>query len=118
MKHILFRSQNTANSSPNPSIRNFLNLNPNIGPDGRNLPLAGNIATVVVLVTGLGILIPLILKEEFGLDFVVYWDIFTYLAPLVNNSLVVPSLFFAKHPNAVNLILEVIEDKFGLVFFR
>ena len=91
-------------------------MNPHIGPDRRNLPLAGNIATIVVLVTGLGILIPLILNEGFGLDFGVKWDIFAYLAPLVSNSLIIPSLFMVKNPDAVKVIFEVLEDQFGIVF--
>ena len=96
-----------------PTQNNF-NLNPNIGSDGRNLPLAGNIATIVIITSGLGLMIPSILNEGFGLNLDADWEIFAYLAPCVNDSLLIPFLFFARKPKTIRIILDVIEDMFGV----
>ena len=64
-------------------------------------------ATVVIITSGLGLLIPIILIEDFGLDLGVNWEIFAYLAPCVNDSLLIPFLFFARKPKAIRIILDV-----------
>ena len=93
---------------------NGLNLNPNIGLDGRNVPLAGNIATAIILVTGFGMLTPIVLYEGFGVDLGYNWDIFAYIAPCFSESILIPSLFFVRNPNAIKIVLEVLSEMLGL----
>ena len=107
-----FSSDEDANPS---SLQNFngLNLNPNIGLDGRNKPLAGNIATAMILVTGFGMLIPIVLYEGVGVDLGYNWDIFAYIAPCISESILIPSLFFVRNPNAIRTVLEALSEMFG-----
>ena len=72
--------------------------------------MAGNIATVIVLLIGFGMLIPLILYEGFGVDLGYNWDIFAYLSPGINASLFIPSLFFMRNPKVVKIVLEVLSE--------
>ena len=109
----MFPYSSESNSFPLQTLKNF-NVNPNIGTDGRNIPLAGNIATAIVLLTGFGMLTPLILYEGFGVDLGYNWDIFAYLSPSINASLLIPSLFFARNPKAVKVVLEVLSEMFGV----
>ena len=59
-------------------------------------------------------LTPLILYEGFGVDLGYNWDIFAYLSPSINASLLVPSLFFARNPKAVKVVLEIMSEMLGV----
>ena len=76
--------------------------------------MAGNIATAIVLLTGFGMLTPLILYEGFGVDLGYNWDIFAYMSPSINASLLIPSLFFARNPKVVKVVLELISEMTGV----
>ena len=68
----------------------------------------------IVLLMGFDMQTPLILYEGFGIDLGYNWDIFAYLSPSINASLLIPSLFFPRNPKVVKVVLEVLSEMFGV----
>ena len=95
-----------------PEQNQGFNLNPNIGPNGKNKSIVGpfvaGIATIVFIVSYL----PFILIESFSADFGSLWDIISFLLPTIIPTFLIPIMFHFSTPKSFVMIKDIISDMF------
>ena len=95
-----------------PEQNQGFNLNPNIGPNGKNKSIVGpfvaGIATIVFIVSYL----PFILIESFSADFGSLWDIISFLLPTIIPTFLIPIMFYFTTPKSFAMIKDIISDMF------
>lgn len=102
-----------SNTNPAPVVLNLgLNLNPNIGTDGKNKSILGKCGTVFASLLMMVVLLPFFLTEIFETKFEPEWHKLYFLLPNIVPTFLIPALFYVTNPKSFLIIKDLIYDLF------
>ena len=99
-------------SATNSSTNQHMNLNPNIGQDGRNKSLVSYCGMILVANMINIAFVPSFLKEVLSVEIGSEWDRIHLILPSIVSTFLIPILFYVSTPKSFKMTKEIIADMF------